>query len=301
MSIKHVSIFLLFLGSLLQAKSYSQAQKSLEEKHIEVSLRMIGHRVLMNAGDSSSLVLPIEKENDQYRVSFASEFEIVPEELTATVDDVMKDALMANGYFVEVEQCDSGKIVYSYEFVDLEGLNEAPCMSRILPSSCYSLLFTLKGNGDDSAETDPVSSDLAVIPNNEESQLTYSFLAFLAFLVASLLFLFWKNRKGVEIDPNMISLGEYQFDKRNTELLLDDQRTELTSKESDLLALLYDGANTTIERDVILQRVWGDEGDYVGRTLDVFISKLRKKLGADPKVKIVNIRGVGYKLVMDDQ
>lgn len=97
----------------------------------------------------------------------------------------------------------------------------------------------------------------------------------------------------------MISLGEYHFDKRNTELLIEQQRIELTSKEADLLLLLYNAANTTVERDVILNMVWGDEGDYVGRTLDVFISKLRKKLEFDSKVKIVNIRGVGYKLVMD--
>ena len=54
-----------------------------------------------------------------------------------------------------------------------------------------------------------------------------------------------------------------------------------------------------MERDVILNMVWGDEGDYIGRTVDVFISKLRKKLEFDSKVKIVNVRGVGYKLVMD--
>ena len=62
--------------------------------------------------------------------------------------------------------------------------------------------------------------------------------------------------------------------------------------------LLYQKANTTVERDIILNKVWGDEGDYVGRTLDVFISKLRKKLETDSTIKIVNIRGVGYKLVI---
>jgi DNA-binding response OmpR family regulator len=94
-------------------------------------------------------------------------------------------------------------------------------------------------------------------------------------------------------------LGEYYFDKRNTELIIEQQRIELTSKEADLLLLLYNAANTTVERGVILNKVWGDEGDYIGRTLDVFISKLRKKLEFDSKVKIVNIRGIGYKLVMD--
>ena len=97
----------------------------------------------------------------------------------------------------------------------------------------------------------------------------------------------------------MISLGAYHFDKQNTELIIDHQKIELTTKEADLLLLLYNAANTTVERDVILNMVWGDEGDYIGRTVDVFISKLRKKLEFDSKVKIVNVRGVGYKLIMD--
>ena len=98
----------------------------------------------------------------------------------------------------------------------------------------------------------------------------------------------------------MISLGAYQFDKRNSELLFENRSVDLTSKEAELLLLLYDAVNTSVEREVILNRVWGDEGDYVGRTLDVFISKLRKKLEADSSVKIVNIRGIGYKLVLNN-
>jgi DNA-binding response OmpR family regulator len=82
-------------------------------------------------------------------------------------------------------------------------------------------------------------------------------------------------------------------------LSIDNNSVELSGKEVDLLLLLQTSANTTLEREVILKSVWGDEGDYVGRTLDVFISKLRKKLEADSNIKIANIRGVGYKLVVD--
>jgi DNA-binding response OmpR family regulator len=99
-------------------------------------------------------------------------------------------------------------------------------------------------------------------------------------------------------DPNVISIGKYEFDKINMELSYVDSKVELTGKEADLLLLLYRLKNETIEREQILKEVWGDEGDYVGRTLDVFISKLRKKLEADENVKIVNIRGVGYKLMV---
>ena len=82
-------------------------------------------------------------------------------------------------------------------------------------------------------------------------------------------------------------------------LVFENKKIELTSKESDLLLLLHSSANATIKRENILKIVWGDEGDYVGRTLDVFISKLRKKLQRDPSIKISNIRGVGYRLILN--
>jgi len=58
--------------------------------------------------------------------------------------------------------------------------------------------------------------------------------------------------------------------------------------------------NAPVEREVMLKEVCGGVGDYVGRTIDVFISKLRKKFEVDPSVRIANIRGEGYKLILDD-
>ena len=83
-------------------------------------------------------------------------------------------------------------------------------------------------------------------------------------------------------------------------LIFNNESIELTSKETDLLALLHSSIDQTIEREKILQVVWGDEGDYVGRTLDVFISKLRKKFSEDENVRIVNVRGVGYRLMLSE-
>lgn len=99
--------------------------------------------------------------------------------------------------------------------------------------------------------------------------------------------------------PYITNIGKYQFDQRNMNLVFENEKIELSSKESDLLLLLYNAANTTLERGDILKNVWGDEGNYIGRTLDVFISKLRKKLEADTNIKIVNVRGVGYKLILN--
>ena len=264
--------------------SRSNAQDTHNDKHIEVSLRMIGHQVLLSLADSTSRVLPIIKENDRYRIQFDTEFEFNPEELVSIVDSIIKETNIANRYIVEVEQCDTKELVYSFEMDVLEQSDIIPCKSRIQPKSCYSLLLTL-------IETNGTNTKIGL--------LKYMIIVVLLSLIILVFFFLWKKRKILNIDPNLIPLGEYHFDKRNTELLIEQQRIELTGKEADLLLLLYNAANTTVEREVILNMVWGDEGDYVGRTLDVFISKLRKKLEFDSKVKIVNIRGVGYKLVMD--
>jgi DNA-binding response OmpR family regulator len=95
-------------------------------------------------------------------------------------------------------------------------------------------------------------------------------------------------------------LGQTQFNRLNFSLSYNEQKTELSAKESDLLEFLAKHLNERVEKDKILKAVWGDDGDYVGRTLDVFISKLRKKLAVDKSIRIVNIRGIGYQLVVEE-
>lgn len=279
--------------------SESNAQDTPNDRHIEVSLRMIGHQLLLSLNDSTSRVLPITKENDRYRIQFESEFEFSPEEMVKTVDRVVKETKMANSYIVEVEQCETGELVYSFEMGYFEKSDIIPCETRIQPKSCYSLLFTLIEPGETNTALPGVTLNTSNGSNTQTSKMYYIIIVLLIILIAVVLFFLWKRRNKSTINPDLITLGEYHFDKRNTELIIEHQRIELSSKEADLLLLLYNAVNTTVEREVILNMVWGDEGDYVGRTLDVFISKLRKKLEFDSKVKIVNIRGVGYKLVLD--
>ena len=107
-----------------------------------------------------------------------------------------------------------------------------------------------------------------------------------------------KNERAKNFNPDLVLIGKYVLNTKSSELLFDDSKTELSAKETKLLLLLLDQVNQVVERDVILENVWDDQGDYVGRTLDVFISKLRKKLELDPDIKIANARGVGYKLVV---
>jgi DNA-binding response OmpR family regulator len=82
----------------------------------------------------------------------------------------------------------------------------------------------------------------------------------------------------------------------NFKLKAGNETIQLTKKESDILALFATNQNTLLKREQILKSVWQNDSYYVGRSLDVFVSKLRKYLEPDTEIKIVNIHGYGYKL-----
>lgn len=295
---RFLSIGIILLGMASVFFPGLSAQDTVFGRHTEVSLRQIGHQILLDAGDSTSLVLPIEKEDDRYRIRFGSEFGFIPEDLVATINRVVQETNIADEYIVEVENCETGEVVYSYEVHDPVQTNLLPCLSRAQPSACYTLLFTLLRRGGLKMAWQYESVVPPVQPTGGNG-LTYMIVLVLSLLIATAFYFLRKRKNTPAREPELIPLGEFRFDKKNTELHYAGQKIELTGKEADLLELLYGAVNTTVERDVILNRVWGDEGEYVGRTLDVFISRLRKKLGADAGVKIVNIRGIGYKLVLE--
>lgn len=279
---------ILTILSVLCLAYISSAQDNYEEKHIEVALRMIGHQLLLNSNDSTSRVLPIRKEGNQYQIEFESELEFNPDTLIKIVNAVLLDNQITDGYIVEVAECKSEEVVYSYEIANLDTNTMIPCRTREVPKACYRILLTLS------------PTKIKTAQKTESNLALYAILGSLVVLVV-VIFLYSKSKKkGKTVNLHLIRLGKFQYDKRKAELILEEQRTELSGKEADLLLLLHSSANTTIERELILNKVWGDEGDYIGRTLDVFISKLRKKLEADPNIKIVNVRGVGYKMVLTE-
>jgi DNA-binding response OmpR family regulator len=109
------------------------------------------------------------------------------------------------------------------------------------------------------------------------------------------------RRKFVSVSLNDIyKVGNYQFDYRNLTLSLSDDKRNLTQKEADLLKMLLDHKNNVVKRGVILEKLWGEDDYFLGRSMDVFISRLRKYLSGDPKIKLDNIHGVGFKLVIEE-
>ena len=95
-----------------------------------------------------------------------------------------------------------------------------------------------------------------------------------------------------------LAIGRYRFDHPKQKLRLDPHEIDLTHREAELLKCLYDQRNQVLERTTVLRALWGDDSFFNGRSLDVFITRLRRCLKDDPQVQIVNIRGIGYKLIM---
>ena len=100
--------------------------------------------------------------------------------------------------------------------------------------------------------------------------------------------------------PERYTLGQFTFDPKNLSLQHADHTRTLTQRESDLLYFFAQQPNRVCKRGDILLAVWGEDDYFLGRSLDVFISRLRKYLRPDPRLRIDNIHGVGFRFVLPD-
>jgi DNA-binding response OmpR family regulator len=161
-----------------------------------------------------------------------------------------------------------------------------PCLGRTLPRGCYYI------NIDFSRES--------------KSKRTYilSGSILLLLLLAYLSYFYFKKKKsnsisekeGTSTARDTLPIGEFLFYFEQRYLEIYGERIELTDKESKLLYIFALAPNEIIDREQLQKEVWENEGVIVTRSLDVFISKLRKKLDKDPGVKLINVHGKGYKL-----
>ncbi len=100
--------------------------------------------------------------------------------------------------------------------------------------------------------------------------------------------------------PTYLTIGNYLLDHKNLSLKFGDGERNLTQKEGDLMKLLIENKNEVVRRSHILESLWGEDDYFLGRSLDVFISRLRKYVSDDPRIKIENIHSVGFKMKVDN-
>lgn len=108
-----------------------------------------------------------------------------------------------------------------------------------------------------------------------------------------------RTKGGGEGTENCYKIGDFTFDTQKQMLTIGDRIQKLTTKETDLLKLLCNNKNRVLERNFALKAIWIDDNYFNARSMDVYITKLRKYLKTDPKVQIINVHGKGYKLVVE--
>ena len=102
-----------------------------------------------------------------------------------------------------------------------------------------------------------------------------------------------------EKKPTQFTIGSYHFDFQNQLITIAQQQQKVSTKEAELLRLLCLKMNDVLTREEALLQIWHDDNYFNGRSMDVFLSKLRKYLKDDPKVEIINVHGKGYKLLVN--
>lgn len=248
----------------------------------EVLLRRIGHELLLQSGDSTSRVLPVQKTaENEYQIRFENEFTFQTDSLVNITQRLLAKDPLARDYVVNVVNCGNTSIAYGYAISKNKKDDIVACIGRKQPRACYMINIKFKPTGITTAKNKYLLGGL-------------SFLAFVGFL-----FLRYVKPKVALPDSqhtNMFTLGSMLFDAKNRKLIMNEKTLDLTGTETRVLLIFALSPNQIIERSRLQKEIWEDEGVIVGRSLDMFISKLRKKLEYDPNIKIVVIRGKGYKL-----
>ena len=246
----------------------------------EVLLRMIGHELLLQAGDSTSRVLPIKKiAKNEYQIRFENELTFQSDSLVNTTRRWL--AQNPGDYVVNVLNCGNSSVAYGYAISKNKKDDIVACIGRKQPKACYMINVKFKPTGLYTAKNGYLLGSLL-------------FLAFGGFVFLRPV----KPRSALPNDQctRIFTFGQVLFNAQERQLTINKKTIDLTGTETRLLLIFALSPNETVERSRLQKEIWEDKGVLVGRSLDMFISKLRKKLEFDPNINIVVIRGKGYKL-----
>ena len=260
----------------------SEENEDLFSERVKVSLRDVGNQLLLSLQDSTSLIEPvIALDNNKYQLSFQEPLSFEPGQLVSIIDSSFQKASLPNDYLVETIQCTEQEVAYSYQILNNVENSIIPCAGRYLPESCYTIevLFT----------------NIETASNGKRTGYYGLLLGGFALLFLG----FYKKKHDdifVDNQESYSSLGSFKFYPEQNKLVKQAEEISLSKKECELLEIFVASPNQIIKRDELTKKVWEDHGVFVGRSLDTYISKLRKKLEEDDSIKITNVHGVGYKL-----
>ena len=306
------------------------SDRDLRGKQVNLLIRQIGHRLLLQAGDSTSRVLPVtEITEGTFLLRFENEFIFNHDSLKRLSLGLLPKTQFPSGYTVTVHDCIKGDIVYGFQINNFTP-DILACGGRRQPPGCYTIEFTFpnfyeniknkKADISPSIASGKVDTQKAN-PKPAAFKTTTSGYHLSNVVYGGILVLLcvalWIGRARKKVKPvavenqnntiaktsvqELATLGKFLVDPKNQHLLFESEVISLTDKEYKVLELLNKSFGELVSRETLMQEVWLNEGVITGRSLDMFISKLRKKLSGDPELKIANVHGKGYKLEKAEQ
>ena len=283
-----LSIAFVLRPDLGEQSAPSVKQPDFSEK-VNLALRQTAHELLQNAGDSTATVPAMQKLADNkflMPIHLHFNYDILPQLLQKNFETLG----IQGKYEVAVSDCNSKILLLGFLTTTNSDNKNVPCVGRTHPDNCYDFTVTF--------------------PTQTAARFSPTAIAFLlgglfvAGIGAFLYYFYGLPQKKLVFTPfmpesqdqsNLIHFGNTVFDFRNETVCIGQTVQKLTFREAKLLHLFVQHQNELLDRDNILKAVWEDEGILVGRSVDVFVSRLRKLLKEDPSVKITNVHGRGYR------
>ena len=276
-------LLVLAAGAWLLSSASTQTEEGFSPEKINLALRRTADRLLRQSGDSTSLIPAISQAAaGVWQVHLEQPFHY--DQLPALLQSSLDLYGIRQPYDVAVRKCSTATIDLGYHHRDLQN-DSVPCVGREMAAGCHFIEITFLENPEKKPFGTAISGVLLLILGGLGG------------------FLFFQQQKTplsptptTTEDGNELVFGNFRLDVADQVLLCGGVRQNLTFRETKLLRLFASSPNQLLERDFILQEVWADEGVLVGRSVDMFVSRLRKKLTPDPSVGIVAVHGVGYRL-----
>jgi hypothetical protein len=282
-------IAIFFIGTSFTKRSKDE----LFAKRVNLTIREIGHHLLLHAGDSTSRVLPVKEVSaGVFLLRFENELVFKPDTLVTVTQRILSKSGLPPDYTVTVHECSKLAIVYGFQ-ISPKNNNVQACRGRIQPRGCYTIQIAF--------------ADLNISSFNY-STVSLMFSAFVLLIGVVLIIQGVRNDSsaiaenrpktptGKDSTENLSPVGKFMFDMPGRRLLSGEQVIDLTDKEVKVLELLNANFGQLLTREELIEKIWTNEGVITGRSLDMFVSKLRKKLSGDPALRITNVHGKGYKL-----
>ena len=284
---------LLFTQFVQSVSTKKEAEGDAFAQHVNLALRRTAHTLLRGQGDSTSRIAPVQQLSaNTFAIRLEKSFAY--DQIPVVLQESLQGHKIDTPYTVAVLDCDKGVVQLGYSYFDLNTPEGVACNGRVQREGCHTLQVTFE-------------SPLAAASSGD-----LWWAGALGFLLAGLGGLVWYRAAALKVplevsaeepegEKERLQFGQTLFFPADQSITVAGQSQSLTYRETKLLRLFAIHPNQLLERDFILKAVWEDEGIIVGRSVDVFVSRLRKLLQNDPTLRIASVHGVGYRLEVRPQ